>query len=415
MKKLIIGNRIKKILLLCFAVILTLATALSLLIIRYEEQMVTEKWLLVAHLALQNYKTESAVFGNGVFLTEIDKLPDVRMHHCPYNDGKWFKYLDDQHHFWGHTTGDGKVLVIDVLSLPGQEVNGQQASISRIVYLAVSIVVLLSLACLVLLVYTLSPINRLSKTLGNHDIKNIPDGFSKEYPNDEIGVLARIFERKVLKIKQLIEREQQFTRDVSHELRTSIAIIKNLVSDLQENYDLTPAVLSKVERIGNANFETENTIKTLLLLAREDYSPSEKQVLNVVAVIEECVIQHAHLLDGKSVDVEVDAPPTARVAIQSGAFSILISNLISNAFQYTHKGKVEILFKNNMFIVRDTGVGIPEDMRDSVSEPFIKGSRSKGFGVGLSIVKKLCETYHFRMRISFGEEGRGTTICVFFD
>jgi signal transduction histidine kinase len=71
--------------------------------------------------------------------------------------------------------------------------------------------------------------------------------------------------------------------------------------------------------------------------------------------------------------------------------AVLLENLIGNAFQYTHAGKVTIEMQGNTLIIADTGPGIDLSISGEITNPTVKGSQSTGYGFGLSIVKRLCE------------------------
>lgn len=384
------------------------------------ETLSTHHLLKTSQLLIQQYLEYDGQhiqeFYPGVQIVDKKKLPLAELVHYQDSDATWFEYSQHGRHFWGHSIphSESEFLVIDMNLQRNWSIEPLMTTESFIV---LGSIVLITASFLIFLLsrYLLSPLHKLASTIGQADVNQIPVGFSAQYQNDECGTLARIFESKIERIKKFINREQQFTRDASHELRTSVTVIKNVSEELLNSTKLDTCSKKQVKRISNANFEAENTIKTLLLLAREDYEPQQRHIVNVAEVIENTVIQNAYLLDGKIVEVDVDVTPNAKIAIQPGAFAILVSNLISNAFQYTQQGEVSIVFRNNVLVVSDTGPGIPPELINQINKPFIKGHNSKGFGIGLSIVKRLCETYFMRMRINQKKQQQGTIISVFFD
>jgi signal transduction histidine kinase len=92
--------------------------------------------------------------------------------------------------------------------------------------------------------------------------------------------------------------------------------------------------------------------------------------------------------------------------------TVLLDNLIGNAFQYTQEGKVTIEMINNTLIVADTGPGIDQSISGVITDPAVKGSQSTGYGFGLSIVKRLCEHQRWSLALS---SDRGTQISVTFE
>ena len=379
-----------------------------------------EHWQKMSHLLIQQHlntkEIDLSATYPGIQIVNQQKLPIIKLIECDSNDGVWFEYSEHGRNFLGHSVSnsDSEFLIIDVSQqsewIIDPPIKLEDLIIWGFIFLSFATVVFYSITRLLM-----NPLKKLSSTIGRVDVNEIPMGFSTQYRNDEFGILARILESKVERIKKFIEREQLFTRDASHELRTSISIIKNVTEELLNSNGLDGYSEEQVRRISNANFEAENTIKTLLLLAREEHEPQQRQIVNVSEVIENSIVQHAYLIENKSVEVEVDVTLSAKIAIQPGAFYILVSNLVSNAFQYTQQGQVCITFRNNVLVVSDTGPGIPSELEEQINEPFIKGENSTGFGIGLSIVKRLCETYCLRMRINKKDQKQGTIVSVFFD
>ena len=158
--------------------------------------------------------------------------------------------------------------------------------------------------------------------------------------------------------------------------------------------------------------QMEQTVTTLLVLAREEHTVIKKQQVKLMPLIEQSIIAHCHLLEGKPVEVEVNDNCNAKVFAQQGMLKVLLDNLLSNAFQYTDSGEVKISYINNRLIIEDTGVGIEPSISTKVTDPSIKGSKSTGYGFGLSIVKRLCEHQDWLLTIT---SDRGTTIAVSFN
>ncbi len=71
----------------------------------------------------------------------------------------------------------------------------------------------------------------------------------------------------------------------------------------------------------------------------------------------------------------------------------VMGNLLRNALHYTEQGFIRLTLEPNGFVVEDSGVGIPEDKREAMFEPFVRGSekRGEGLGLGLSLVQRICE------------------------
>ncbi|KGJ97389.1 sensor histidine kinase [Colwellia psychrerythraea] len=293
---------------------------------------------------------------------------------------------------------------------------------SLLKFLLAASFVLMLLACIIAWLLgrkTAKPLQQLADLVDGVAPEHIPDNFSEKFPANEIGILANTLQQTMARIKTALAREKSFTRDVSHELRTPVAIIKNAVEvyqncqNLDDNTD-KKAVAALMKRISDASMQMEQTVVTLLSLAREEQTSIKKTAVNLMALIEQAVIDHSYLLNDKAVEVVVDDNTNSKIYLQQGMLKVLLDNLISNAFQYTDKGQVQISYLDNRLIIADTGAGIEADIADKVTEISVKGSQSTGYGFGLSIVKRLCEHQDWQLKVT-SSNNEGTEVSVLFD
>ncbi|WDE09551.1 sensor histidine kinase [Thalassomonas haliotis] len=265
---------------------------------------------------------------------------------------------------------------------------------------------------------TAKPLKQLADLVDGVAPENIPETFADQFPNNEIGILARTLEHTMRRINQALEREKCFTRDVSHELRTPVAIIKNALEVYQAKHTVNNQgnnaagdVSNIFGRISDASMQMEQTVTTLLALAREEQTAVKKASLALLPMVEQSIIDHSHLLEGKPVEVHLDDSCNTQVFAQQGMLKVLLDNLLSNAFQYTDSGEVTVSVINGQLTIKDTGPGIEAGISENVLEPRVKGSQSTGYGFGLSIVKRLCEHQGWELTVV---SGKGTKISVLF-
>lgn len=258
---------------------------------------------------------------------------------------------------------------------------------------------------------TAKPLQQLADLVDGVAPENIPESFAHQFPNNEIGILADTLEHSMRRINQALDREKCFTRDVSHELRTPVAIVKN-ATEVYHEKDMTKAQTKDViNRIAEASMQMEQTVTTLLMLAREEHTSVEKKLVKILPIIEQSIIDNSHLIGDKHIEVTVDDNCNVTVEAQAGMLKVLLDNLLSNAFQYTESGEVIVSYENGQLSVEDTGPGIEKGVSENVTEPAIKGSQSTGYGFGLSIVKRLCEHQNWRLTV---KSENGTKISILF-
>ena len=136
----------------------------------------------------------------------------------------------------------------------------------------------------------IAPVVHLSHIVDKSGPDNLPTDLSKSFYNDEVGVLAKGLEKAMKRVETFVEREQQFSRYASHELRTPVTIIKGAVVLLKRKLsgEEDPA-WRPLMRIERSVINMENIIETLLWLSREDMPIDQKQSFPLTPVVQETI------------------------------------------------------------------------------------------------------------------------------
>jgi len=233
-----------------------------------------------------------------------------------------------------------------------------------------------------------------------------------QFSDDEVGILASSFDDYQKRLQAFIQREQAFTADVSHELRTPLAVVEGAAEVLQEDPRLEDDQRRRIRRIMRAVQEMAETTAALLELAREKVTGDAPAGCNVAAVLREVVDSQRSILDRKQVEVITEFKADPELPVDCALLRIVVGNLIRNAFSYTRKGQVGIALDATGIRVSDTGVGIADEHLDDIFKPFF--SEQGGEGIGLSLVKRICLKYDWRLDVS-SELGAGTCFSLLFD
>lgn len=131
-------------------------------------------------------------------------------------------------------------------------------------------------------------------------------------------------------------------------------------------------------------------------------------------MVREVVEKKRRILAGKPVEVEVHTSPELILSADAGEVEILVSNLIRNASTtFTAAGTVVLLQDASSLTVSDTGKGIPGYAIDQVFIRHFRDMASEGAGIGLSLVKRICDRYGWQVRLESIEQ-QGTTVKVSF-
>ncbi|MCD4674797.1 MAG: HAMP domain-containing histidine kinase [Desulfobacula sp.] len=253
----------------------------------------------------------------------------------------------------------------------------------------------------------ISPIKKLYQLVHKSDPENLPVNLSDNFKDDEVGALAKALENSMKRINEFIEREKQFTRDASHELRTPVTIIKGSVELMQQvSFDNQEKISKPLNRIERSVKDMETIIETFLWLSREKNNHGEVNNCRILSVVNNSIEENKYLLNGKNIDVKIDCENDPEIKVFEPVFKIAVTNLIRNAFHYTIEGNVLIKIKNEYVEISDTGEGIKSEDLNKITTPHIRGENSSGFGIGLAIVKQLCDRFSWKFEIeSIAEKG----------
>ena len=231
---------------------------------------------------------------------------------------------------------------------------------------------------------------------------------------DELGVLARAFSAHTTELQKFLVRERFFTGDVSHELRTSLTIIIGAAEILVESTAGQPELNAPAHRILKAAREAGEFVTVLLLLARAPELIDAPQT-RLRPLIENEIESGRRLCGGKPVSLESFVEGDPAVFARRELLAAAIGNLVRNACLYTGQGFVIIRAGGQSVTVEDTGPGIPEAVRERLSNnPPVSGAAgSAGSGIGLALVKRICEHLGATLRVNDRPAG-GTAFTIDF-
>lgn len=229
------------------------------------------------------------------------------------------------------------------------------------------------------------------------------------------------------------ELRQQFSANVSHELKTPLTsisgfaeILKNGGTDEQTTKDFANTIYEETQRM----ISLVNDIIKLSKLDEKSIS-QEKEEINLTELSKEVITPLLPVAEKKNVKIDLEAENQVFInGVRSVIFE-MIYNLVENAIKYNkNDGKVIVKVskisenpsskkQTVVLSVSDTGIGIPKNEQELIFERFyrIDKSRSKesgGTGLGLSIVKHGAKYHNAKVTLS-SQEGKGSTFTIYFE
>jgi signal transduction histidine kinase len=233
--------------------------------------------------------------------------------------------------------------------------------------------------------------------------------------DDEVRELADALARYAQRLNEFVERERNFTRDASHELRSPLTVIQMAAGMLETDAGLSDASRRSVARIVRAARDMEELTSAFLLLARESQTDMPLGAICVNDVVAEELERARLLAAGKPIESRLSATHRLYVDAPDKVLPVLLGNLLRNAFSYTDAGEVTVDVGAASVVIRDTGMGIAPGQVDEMYRPFVRGdaARRGGHGVGLTIVRRLSDRFGWPVAID-SSPGVGTSVVIRF-
>lgn len=238
--------------------------------------------------------------------------------------------------------------------------------------------------------------------------------------NDEVGRLAKQFQKMAQQLAVNDQMKKDFINNVSHDFQSPLLNIQGYANVLKEAENTEEERVQYLEIIEQETKRLSALTKQLLLLSSLDQKnlPIEKKTYSLDQQIKELVFAKRWLLDEKQIELIYELEPI-EIYADKHLLEQVWDNLLSNAIRYSEeKGKIVVTCsrKENVVVVsiRDHGIGIPKDSLERVKERFYRvdtARSNQSSGLGLAIVSEIVERHNGEFTIE-SELGTGTTVSV---
>ncbi|MGB9787790.1 MAG: HAMP domain-containing sensor histidine kinase [Dictyoglomus turgidum] len=299
----------------------------------------------------------------------------------------------------------------------GKDITSTMTALDRLRETCISIAILGVVPSL-LIGYFLSqrilfPIRRIIRDARLIDIKN--PGKRVELPSakDELWELANTLNLLFDRIEKAYKREEEFSSDISHELKTPLTSILGYIRMLKRWGKEDKRVLDEsLDILENATLDMINMVDTLLKISRVP-EEIEKEDINVKEFLAEILEKYKNIYPDFDFRIYVEGDPMVKTSkkVIEIILGILIDNGVKNSLD---KKEIYIGYKEGKFFVRDFGKGIPGEEIPKIFERFYKLDKSrssKGYGLGLSLAKKLAESIGSDIIVE-SKEGEGSIFYI---
>ena len=220
--------------------------------------------------------------------------------------------------------------------------------------------------------------------------------------------LSKLFLRPMRDSIVLLDR---FIKDTTHELNTPLSsILANI--EMMDTEVMVEKNRKKLNRINIAAKTVSMLYKDLTYLTLEQEKENHDEHIDIKVLISNRAEYFNSLVQSKQLKYILDLEE-ASVFMDKSKLTRVIDNLISNAIKYNKRsGVLGIRLRKKELNIWDTGIGIKEDKIPFIFDRYIRFNESEGgFGVGLSIVKKILDEYNINIEV-ISKENEGTKMVL---
>ncbi len=276
----------------------------------------------------------------------------------------------------------------------------------------------------VLISRTIKPLKLvLDEVQALRDGNDLSKRLNEPQTKDEFESLVVTLNEMLGNIERSVENIKQFSSDASHELKTPLTIIQGEI-ELTKNKSMSVEQLQEViSKIDKEQKKLQEIIQNFLLLSRLEKESMKDAKTLLDMVMFESVESNLEALEKKGLELKLDIDEGLEVNFEHRYLLIVLNNLLSNAIKYTNEGTISLkAFNQNgqtQFMIEDSGIGIDKVHQGKIFERFFRVDKarsefSQGVGLGLSIVKKICDRFNTTIELE-SQLGEGTQIVLKFD
>ena len=238
---------------------------------------------------------------------------------------------------------------------------------------------------------------------------------------DGFGVIADYFNQMAQELSGTETLRTDFIANVSHELKTPLAVIQNYGTMLQQQDLPENKRLEYAKAITDASRRLANLITNILKLNKLENQQiyPKAETYDLGEQLCECLLTFERAWEDKALDIETDVEEEVMVNSDGELLSLVWNNLFSNAIKFTPPhGKISLTLKAEgefaVVQVSDTGCGISPEVGKHMFEKFYQGDTShatQGNGLGLALVKRVMDIVGGDISVS-SEVGKGSRFTV---
>ena len=263
--------------------------------------------------------------------------------------------------------------------------------------------------------HALRPIREFSDKIEKVQAQNLADSRIEENQVKELNQLSVSYNRMLERLSAAFEIQRQFTANAAHELRTPLALMQVQLDLYHSNSHPgnDADTVQMIKMVTEQNDRLNKMVKTLLDMSELQTVGRDDEIV-LDALVDEVLEDLEPLAEGKNIRLIGKCKDITMVGSDILIYR-LVYNLVENAIKYNHSGgQVTVTAdrkeKHVYLSVKDTGTGIPEELKERVFEPFFRVDKSRsrelgGVGLGLALVREIVRVHDGSITVKSNPSG----------
>lgn len=354
--------------------------------------------------------TASSGSNNQFFLREITPAYATQVPHVRYEDRDVF--IDEKDEFeparvltYIFQNDEGKYFELEV-STPHIDKDDLRAAIFYwVIFLFIMILLCILLLNLWTIRHSMRPLQRLLRWLDKYRIGENSQPLNNPTKIYEFKKLNEVVTESIQRTEETYKQQKMFVENASHEVQTPLAICNSRLEMLLEDSSLTEQQMEEIVKTRQTLEQLSRMNRSLLLLTKIDNG----QFTNMVEVslneqIQQLLPDYEMVYASKNVRLTTEINGAFSVRMDESLAQTLVSNLLKNAYVHNRDGgTINIIVTANSVAFKNTGQEKPLN-KDHIFERFYHSSGDKqSMGLGLAVVKAICQRHHIQVKYDFNE------------
>lgn len=365
--------------------------------------------IMTRHLAGETLPPLNNGSNNSYQLRQVDSLYAATRPHLQFRDDNY--YIPDKREYEPARvlttlfhTPDGRWMELEVATPTFEKDDLLETILGWIVFLYV--VLLISGVSLTMWVIrsSMKPFYRLLQWVDRYTPGHAHEPVPNATSVAEFRQLSGAMQQMVDRSEELYDRQKQFIGNASHELQTPLAVLGNRMEWMLDTMELNEAQMAEVVRMLQTQRHLVRLNRNLLLLTKIDNGQFPESVaVDLVQLIRNEQEILDELYEEQQIRCTLQLPERFDVQMNESLASVLITNLLRNAYLHSAAGAaVEVSLGQRRLVVKNEGTESLDAAR--IFERFYQGSKREGStGLGLALVRAVCEAYGLRLTYQYGE------------